>query len=629
MLKLQRPPARTTASYNRRSQLQFLGWASAAAVGLTALGGCGGGGDTSTVPPSAASCTALQGRAISGSAIGTKNGAALRSGDALLSKATYVPGSPLSVTASGVVTPALPESCQITGQIAPVDPSAQSIGFQINLPTVWNGKSLQIGGGGFNGVLITAIGQVGDTRVAPPAADTPLNRGYMTLGTDSGHVNTLGPLSPKNYDFASNDEMLRNFASESYKKVHDLGIEVSQIYYGSVPKVAYYTGTSEGGREAMAMVQRFPLDFQGVYSNSPVIYWTGLFNAMIRSSQQLLRSKDPSGVYQAYLNAAEIKLLYTTVLSACDADDGIVDGVVGSYLTCQPKADAALAARRCPGGTYVGDGTCFSQKQLDEINLTHSPMTLPFQLANGVTTYPGWSYGGESITGGASNSYALKTGAIAGADFGQTGAAFDTSYGYGYAKYFIAQSNTLDVTNAFDPSAFSSRIQQVSTLMDFTNPDISVFLKAGGKLIMQECSGDYAQSPYAGFLYYQSLLDKFGKTAVDASVRLYVTPSANHGCDNTIVSAAGSANGVNVDGAQTSAGTLSGMPTKTDWLPILESWVERGAAPGTQVDTTIWTSQQPFTVLATKPICTYPLFPKYIGGRAELSTSYTCTNPGQ
>jgi hypothetical protein len=594
-------------------------------LALAALQACGGGSDgpaSAVLQPSAATCAALQGKTIAAANIGTSNGASLKSGDAHIASAQLIAAAALSVTPAGVLTPAAPEYCQVNGQIDPLDPAAQKIGFQVNLPTVWNNKSMQLGGGGFNGILITGLGQVGGV-VAPPTAETPLHRGYMTLGTDGGHVNALGRGSPKNYDFGTNDEMLRNFAFESYKKVHDLGIQLALSYYGSAPKTAYYTGTSEGGREGLAMAQRYPLDFDGIYANSAVINWTGLFNALVRTGQQSLRSKNPStGVYEAYLNTAETNLLYQTVLAACDADDGIVDGVVGSYLTCQQKADSAILSKMCLGGVYKGDATCFSQKQVEGISLTHADTTFAYPLANGITTYPGWGYGGES------NSYSLKTGTTPGANFAEAGASFDVNYGFGYAKYFIAGDGTFDVVNNYSPNLFVPRIQQVSALMDMTDPDLTPFFAHGGKLIVHDCTGDYAQSPSSGFFYYSAMVAKFGVPALDRSARLYVTPSANHGCGNTVASAAGTPNGINADGAQTSAGTVNGMPTQTDWLPILESWVEGGNAPANQVSTSISTATLPFTVLATKPICVYPLYPKYVSGAAQSASSYVCAAAG-
>ena len=88
------------------------------------------------------------------------------------------------------ITPAAPQYCKVLGRIAPVDPKAPPILFQVNLPTQWNGRSVQYGGGGFNGVLITGL-SAGAGRAAS-TQPSPLAQGYVTVGTDSGHQNQPG-----------------------------------------------------------------------------------------------------------------------------------------------------------------------------------------------------------------------------------------------------------------------------------------------------------------------------------------------------------------------------------------------------------------------------------------------------
>jgi Tannase and feruloyl esterase len=132
-----------------------------------------------------------------------------------------------AATPGSGAAPATPDYCKVLGTIAPVDPAAQPIHFQINLPIRWNGKALQYGGGGFNGTLITGLASLRD---GAPGDPLPITRGYVTLGTDSGHqssafaANRIG-------EFGLNDEMLQNYAFASYKKVHDVGVVVMRAYY--------------------------------------------------------------------------------------------------------------------------------------------------------------------------------------------------------------------------------------------------------------------------------------------------------------------------------------------------------------------------------------------------------------
>jgi feruloyl esterase len=171
------------------------------------------------------------------------------SGAASIDSATWVAATDLVVAERGPtpasrVSPATPAFCKILGRIAPVSASAPPILFQINLPSQWNGRSVQYGGGGFNGTLINAVGLPPAQRFDTPS---PLAQGYVTLGTDSGHQ--TGPKDPPQA-FALNAEALENFAHASYKKVRDVAVVITQRAYGRKPDKLYFMGSSEGGVKA-------------------------------------------------------------------------------------------------------------------------------------------------------------------------------------------------------------------------------------------------------------------------------------------------------------------------------------------------------------------------------------------
>ena len=200
---------------------------------------------------------------------------ALPTSGATIDSATLMPASTLAVaergpTPASLITPAAPEYCKVLGRILPVDPAAPAILFQVNLPTVWNGRSVQYGGGGFNGVLTSGLGLVPAARFDQPS---PLGQGYVTVGTDSGHQNKPGEPPQA---FALNDEALVNFAHASYKKVRDVSVDLMFRAYGRKPDRLYFVGSSEGGREGLTMAQRYPADFNGIFSRVPVINWTAL-----------------------------------------------------------------------------------------------------------------------------------------------------------------------------------------------------------------------------------------------------------------------------------------------------------------------------------------------------------------
>jgi hypothetical protein len=514
----------------------------------------------------------------------------LPSGGATIDAAEVVPPSPLTpadlpfgpLPSYLAVVPAMPEYCKVTGAIAPVDSKAPPIRFQVNLPAAWNGSSVQFGGGGFNGVLVTGLGL---PPLAPPDRPSPLARGFVTYGTDSGHQNAPGvPLQA----FALNDEALTNFAYASYKKVRDVAVALMQRRYGRGPLRLYFVGFSEGGREGLTMAQRFPDDFDGVFSGVPVINWVGLQSAGTRM-----------GVAQfggGWLGPDKVKLVHDAVMAACDKLDGLADGIVSNTEACSRVFVAAKFAC-APGGATA----CLSEAQLNAVKTLHAPLAFSFTLANGVRSYPGWGLGGEAAQG---------TGPVGGWASWQTGTAAPTLpagpassrawlYGSGAVQFFFARDPNYDVTK-FDPAQFAGRMREISALMDSTDPDLSAFSAHGGKLIMFENMADYAQSPYAGIGYYKSVVERMSAAGVDGFMRLYTTPGADH--------------------------MGAGAPTSVDMLDVLTGWVEKGKAPGDLVQQ-LYDMKPPFAVASARPMCRWPAYPHYQGGDAAKAESFACKAP--
>ena len=123
-----------------------------------------------------------------------------------------MPGAPASGAAA-----ATPEYCKVTGSIAAAQASDPSILYQVNLPSDWNYKTVQFGGGGTNGTVITGT----DNVVNAGSAVTPLQRGYVTFGGDSGHQGGGA-------DFFLNDTATANYGKQSVKKTKDLATALIQ-----------------------------------------------------------------------------------------------------------------------------------------------------------------------------------------------------------------------------------------------------------------------------------------------------------------------------------------------------------------------------------------------------------------
>lgn len=530
----------------------------------------------------AAACAALIQPITAGSIGLPTNGAVIDSATLTpASNATAVANPPFSPTPPELIVPAYPEHCRVLGQIASVDPQAPPIKFQVNLPSNWNGRSLQYGGGGFNGVLITGLAMPPASR---PDRPHPLARGYVTYGTDSGHQNAPNvPLQA----FALNDEALVNFSHASYKKVRDVAVELMKRRYGKAPEKLYFFGSSEGGREGLTMAQRYPNDFDGIFSRVPVINWVGLQAAGTRMGIALT---------QGWISPDKVKLIADAALNACDDRDGLKDGIISDHEGCKRIFD--VARLRCPAAS---NPMCLTDGEIRAVQTLHSSVNFNFDLANGVRSYPGFGIGGEAASG---------TGPVGGWVSWQTGIAPPTVpatnassrawlYGSGAIQYFLARDPNYD-PRQYTVDSFRDRAQVISGLMDSTNPDLSVFSGRGGKLVVAEQMADYAQSPYTGIQYYQSVVAKMGQPNVDRFMRLYVTPGADH---------------VGV-----------GAPSAVDMLEVVSNWVERGQAPGDLVQSSHQTAP-PFAITASRPMCRYPAFPRYRGGDVANAASFDCSMP--
>ena len=510
------------------------------------------------------------------------------SGSVKIVTATMEAARPMAVADRGLtpaarVTPALPDFCMVKGEIAPIDPKAPPIKFQVNLPARWNGKAVQYGGGGFNGTVISGLAQLPGI---PYDRAGPLAQGYITLGTDSGHETK--PNEPVQL-FAANDEAFANFAHLAYKKVHDVAVAVADKAYGAKPRRFYYAGSSEGGREALTVAQRYPKDYDGVFARVPVINWTGLIHSSYRNG--LVTMGD------AWMSPKQVQLVHDATLAACDLQDGAKDNVVGNPRQCLRAFKPA--SLKCKPGQAAD--TCLSDAQIKAVTTLRSPYDFGFGLANGLRDYPGWGIGGEAtpVSGPTGGWGSWVTGSTAPEWPLKQGNARGWEYGSGAMAHIFARDPGLDVRTKYHPSEHKARVREVSALMDSTNPDLSRFHARGGKAIMLEYMADYAQSPYAGIRYYESVVRTLGRKRADETLRLFTAPGVDH------------------------VGT--GAPALVDMLTALDSWVEKGTVPAnlTVVDQDVGAPGLP--VKRSMPLCEWPAWPKYKAGDMTRAESFECT----
>ncbi len=474
------------------------------------------------------------------------------------------------------------EYCKVLGAIHPVTYTAWDINFEVNLPTDWNRKTLQFGGGGLNGTVVSGLAP---HLMQPADQASPLARGYVTLGSDSGHQSTIG------FDgrFFLNDEAMENYGHRQIKKTHDVALQLVLARYGNAPTHSYFMGGSQGGHEGFDAVQRFPADYDGVVAGFPAHNVLMLHLSALQFAKALMADG-------AWINPGEAAFLVGKVYEACDALDAASDGIISNVAACRTatapfKLLTSANPLRCPNGANSGD-TCLSDAQLGALNSFDTPYETGFPVFNDdvdTAVFPKWTpFEGSTFRDGGL--------AILGAEGPQQ--ALQASPGAATNRYAIAQDLTLNVFEDYDPKQYAGRIVDVATRISANSVVLDGFQAKGGKLIYFHGLVDDFITPYSSIQYQGRLLNRYGEEALGAFVRFYTIPGMGHG-----------------------SGVI--FNPRIALLDALEAWVERGEAPGTLVAS----DANEATAGRTRPVCLYPLWPRYDGSSdINAAASFACVS---
>ncbi len=460
---------------------------------------------------------------------------------------------PDTVVSSAQLTPAnsapsSPEYCEIKATLSPV-PGSQ-IGVVYRLPTQWNGKILGFGGGGW----------AGNVRIETASLD--LARGYATMQTDGGHISP----NPMDASWTAPGGKLSQAALTDYawRAIHTMterGKQVVSVYYGRPEQKAYFEGCSSGGRMALMEAQRFPADYDGIISGAPV------YSLKVQLAE----------IYRDWIFAqpgaaitpSQVKLLHQAVLSACDADDGLRDGIITDPRTCRfDPAVLKCAARQ------VAD-QCLTEPQIQAVRREYTAVKGP----DGQTYIYPFSRGSEPGWIQAVNISADPQKAATARDLDLRMVMF------GDPNFDFATFDPLRDTPRARSGAFAKAFEAV-------NADLHPFLDKGGKLILWHGLDDQLPSPWGTLAYYQQVESTTGPPEVHKDVRLFLAPGVMH-C-----------------GGGPGAGSF-------DMVAALDTWVEHDKAPERIIAVRTRPpfgppDEKPITPMS-RPICAYPALPRYVG----------------
>jgi feruloyl esterase len=436
----------------------------------------------------------------------------------------------------------LPEFCRVAATLKPSSDS--DIKIEVWLPVSgWNGDLQSVGNGAWAGSM------------SYPAMAAAVAAGYAAASTDTGHPGN-------NADFIlGHPEKVIDFA---YRSVHEMTVAAKAItaaYYSKAAGRSYWNGCSTGGRQALTEAQRFPGDYDGIIAGAAANYVTHLQGAQVWTTQVVHKTET------SYIPPAKYSLIHEAVLQACDALDGVKDGVLEDPTRCHFDP-TVLTCKEADGPSCLTAPQATAAKQIYA-----GPMD-----SKGVPLFPGLEPGSETgwatLAGPKPMSLAEET-----------------------YKFLVFQNPGWDYLT-MDVASDMARADKVAgPIMNAIDPNLKPFFGHGGKLLMYHGWADPGIAPGNSVNYYKSVVDKIGgKSKADDSMRLFMLPGVGH-CRGG-------------DG-----------PDTFDAVTILNDWVTKNKAP----DKIVASRMRNGAADRTRPLCPYPQVAVYKGtGSTDDAANFAC-----
>jgi pimeloyl-ACP methyl ester carboxylesterase len=483
--------------------------------------------------------------------------------------AGVLPGS-LTRTMPMLASVELPANCLVRGVLNPrvgVDRAKYGLGFELRMPVNWNGRFLFQGGAGLDGFVAPAVGLI------QPGSQVALVRGFAVISSDGGHEG----MSAR---FAADQQARLDYAYAGLGPTAELGKRLIERYYGRPARDSYFAGCSNGGREAMMVAQRFPTLFNGIVAGDPGFNLSRAAIAEMWNVKHLesVAPKDPSGrpILSEALSPADLQLLSRAVLKACDALDGLRDGMINNLTACQKVFNprVLLCRRGAPG-------PCLSAAKVKVLEAIFGGP----RDAAGRPLYASWPYdAGVSAPGW--RIWKLGT--------SRTGIpnALDATLGLeAMRSYFMTPPDSRMTPQTFDFNRALHVTRQTRAINDATGTFFSSFIAHGGKLLIYQGLSDPVFSPNAIIGWYRQLMRQYGRPQHFA--RLFLVPGMNH---------------------------CFGGPATDEFDPLtaIVHWSEDQKPPARMI-----AHGRAFPG-ETRPLCPYPEYARYLSGNPKSAKSFAC-----
>jgi feruloyl esterase len=404
--------------------------------------------------------------------------------------------------------------------------------------------------------------------------------GYTTASTDTGHS---GGATDAGWARA-HPEKIVDFA---YRAIHDMTVSAKTIiraFYDQGPGHSYFSSCSNGGRQALMEAQRYPDDYDGIIAGAPANYWTHLLANAVWNLQALAGD--------GYIPSKKLPAIQAAALAACDALDGVTDGVIEDPSRCHFDP----APLECQGAET---DACLTAPQVTALKKLYAGG----QLAGGKRLFPGYAPGSEAAPGG----WALWI----------TGPAPERSLMFAFGTQFF--KNMMFGDPAWDYRTFDAdrdtkaADEKMAPILNATNPDLSRFRARGGRLILYHGWSDAAIGPQNTIDYFESVTAKMGARQTRQFVRLFMVPGMQHCFGGAGPSSFGQLG-------------ATGGDADHDIDAALERWVEKNIAPEQIVAAKRKNDFDPKSdAVRTRPLCAYPAVARYKGsGSTDDAANFVC-----
>jgi feruloyl esterase len=509
------------------------------------------------------------------------------------------------------IAEAMPEHCVVKGlmneRIGPIDGKPYAIGFEMRLPTAWNGRFFYQANGGLDGFQTPAYGDI----LGGGPTSNGLLKGFAVISSDAGHAfDRATPIGGAT--FGLDPQARLDYGYHAVAQLTPMAKSMIQTYYGKRPDTSYLVGTSNGGRHGFVTASRLPAEYDGILASTPGYQLPRAAVAQVWGAQQFAAIARPNPATQrpdlsTALPPADLALLARSVLARCDALDGLADGIVGDLPGCQAAFNIERDVPTCAAGTAPA-GNCLSSAQKSTLaKVFNGPVD-----ASGTRIYAGlpWDPGVAGRDWAAwkfVNSVGPRD-AIA--------LAFVMSTPPASPAVLTGQGNTLiDYALGFSIERDLGRISATDAtyresalgFMTPPNPTMRAFVARGGKLIAFHGTADPVFSALDSIHWLDAFRAAHG-SAADSHARLYLVPGMNH-----------SRGGPATD--------------QIDMVDALVRWVEQGQAPQAVVarargaGSAVPNPEVPasWSPTRTRLLCPYPQVPRYAGqGDTESAASFAC-----